>query len=119
MASGLSSNVGRIINFPKRGRNGGPKEFLKVVVPLAVMLTWRIMEARQSKPAGNLDAVKGKVASKAKETVGKKGAPAGKPARKARHSARYYAITALITALENPTSRKVVISGLKLARNFL
>ncbi len=60
-------------------------------------------------------------AGKAKATTGTgKGAPsASKEAPKRRRSTRYYAVTALIAGLENPTSRKVIIGGLKLLRNFV
>jgi hypothetical protein len=121
MSSRLSSNVGRIINFPRRGKSGGSSDLVKAVLPVAAALTWQIVQRSDAfkraaggsrEPSRGARAVAGKAA-------GKGAAPAGKAARKVRRSARYYAITILIVALENPTTRRLLISILKLLRNFM
>jgi len=121
MASNLSSNVGRVINFPGRGgRNQMAAQMLRVALPIAATLAWRYMQSRHT-ASGPAETAKQTVraAARGAGSAAQKTAQGAKGAAKTRHSARYYAVTALIAALENPTTRKLVISTLKLVRNFL
>jgi hypothetical protein len=122
MSSRLSSNVGRIINFPRRNKNGESVQLLRVALPIAVALAWQILQrtdAFKSATGEPKRAPRGARNAGARAAVRKTAPPAGKATRKGRRSARYYAVTSLIVALENPTTRRLLISGLKLLRNVL
>src|SRR5690349_6865983 len=119
MSSRLSSNVGRIINFPRRGKNDeATMQMLKVALPIVAGVAWQLLQRREQARRGPAGAAK-EMAGRAQEAMKATSGAANTARRKARRSARYYAISAPIVAIEHPTSRKLLISALKLLRNVL
>lgn len=125
MSTERGSGVGRIVNFPGQGKDQGPVDLLKVALPIVVGLAWQLYMRRsagaEDRAKQSVEVVKDKAAKGAEVVKAKpaKGAAKVKAEAKPRRSARYYAITALIVAVENPATRKVVVNALKLVRHFV